>query len=105
MWLLCALFVANVALHEESISDSSLCNLGVLCAISVFSVPLWLRNLFEKTTTETQRTPRLHREIGLFVQSWANVKLATDRSSQLVAQVQDTQQKQLPPTKPRLRQT
>ena len=40
----------------------SLCNLCVLCASVV-------KELFVKTTTETQRTQRLHREIRLF---WRN---------------------------------
>ncbi len=35
---------------------------GFLCAISVFSVPLWLMFMHELTTTEAQRTQRLHRE-------------------------------------------
>src|SRR6185369_8797300 len=43
-------------------SCSSLCNLSVLCASVV-------EDCLEKTTTETQRTQRLHREIRLFVQS------------------------------------
>src|SRR6201988_2796214 len=42
---------------------SSLCNLCVLCASVV-------KESFAKTTTETRRTQRLHREIRLFVQSW-----------------------------------
>ena len=50
------------ALQEKSYQTSSLCNLCVLGASVV-------KELFEKTTTETQRTQRLHREIGLFVQS------------------------------------
>src|SRR6185369_6869824 len=51
-----------MALHEKSSHHSSLCNLGVLCASVV-------EDCLGKTTTETQRTQRLHREIRLFVQS------------------------------------
>src|ERR1700752_124671 len=42
--------------------SSSLCSLRVLCASVV-------KESCEKTTTEAQRTQRLHREIRLFVQS------------------------------------
>jgi hypothetical protein len=39
-------------------------NGALLCATSVFSVSLWLMNSWQKHTTETQRTQRLHREIS-----------------------------------------
>ena len=35
---------------------------ALLCAASVSSVPLWLKKSLARTTTETQRTQRLHRE-------------------------------------------
>src|SRR6185369_17298053 len=37
----------------------------LLCAISVFSVSLWCVFARNSSTTETQRTQRLHREEGL----------------------------------------
>ena len=37
----------------------------LLCATSVFSVTLWLMNWEQQHTTETQRTQRLHRGLGL----------------------------------------
>src|ERR1700741_5101414 len=40
-------------------------NCLLLCATSVFSVPLWLMLAANQLTTETQRTQRLHREIKL----------------------------------------
>ena len=44
-----------MALHKSHASP-------LLCAISVFSVSLWLMNSEQKHTTETQGTQRLHRE-------------------------------------------
>src|SRR6185437_3715886 len=44
-----------MALHKKSYRASSLCSLCVLC-VSV------VKKSFVKTTTETQRTQRLHRE-------------------------------------------
>src|SRR6185437_2346703 len=51
LWLVC-----EPALPEKSVWASSLCNLCVLC-VSV------VKELLAKTTTETQRTLRLHREV------------------------------------------
>jgi len=53
---------------------------SLLCATSVFSVSLWLMNSEQKHTTETQRTPRLHREFsepGLLVQSLGGIQNLT----------------------------
>src|SRR6185437_7361901 len=62
---------AELALQESRFRSSSLCNLCVLCAFVV-------KNCSKKTTTETQRTQRLHREElrdRLFVQGWIRIKI------------------------------
>src|ERR1043165_5898024 len=48
----------------EKLCPKSL-NGALLCAASVFSVSLWLMTSEQKHTTETQRTQRLHREVGV----------------------------------------
>ena len=81
----CNFFSKNVGVmrYDEKITSSEqewsrwrLCTKSLrtppLCANSVFSVSLWLMNSEQNHTTETQRTPRLHREISgqrLFGQS------------------------------------
>ena len=49
---------SRVALHKKSL------HIGFLCAASVFSVSLWCVFARNSSTTETQRTQRLHREEG-----------------------------------------
>ncbi|HYV10450.1 MAG TPA: hypothetical protein VE980_06130 [Pyrinomonadaceae bacterium] len=60
-------------------SNSSLCNLSVLCASVV-------NNWSGKTTTETQRTQSLHREIRLSGQSFGLVLPQTRKLIQLLQQ-------------------
>ena len=73
---LCAVSVLNCCGPENKLSGSNSSRLwapmdqarrhdnALLCATSVFSVSLWLMNSEQKHTTETQRTQRLHRELG-----------------------------------------
>lgn len=62
---------------KQDLPEKGLANF-LFCSVFVSSVSLWLKKLFDKTTTETPRTRRLHREIRLLGQSRMKQDLHVD---------------------------